>query len=83
MVYQLMGMSVPKQIRDKLAKQGADFSEYSDYFPMRQNSKACHKVTVGQLGLIEEKPPAKDSELIEPHKKKKETENPIVAELER
>ena len=47
MVYQLMGMSVPKQIRDKLAKQGADFSEYSDYFPMRQNSKACHKVTVG------------------------------------
>ena len=30
MVYKLMGMAIPKPIKDKLVKGGADFS---DYFP--------------------------------------------------
>ena len=36
MVYKLMGLQIPKNIREKLAKGGADFS---DYFPVRNNTK--------------------------------------------
>ena len=57
MVYKLMGLTIPKPIREKLAKRGADFS---DYFPPQQNSKPCHTVFKGTLGLIEDKPPATD-----------------------
>lgn len=68
MVYRVMGMTIPKPVREKLLKGGADFS---DYFPQRANSKPCHNVLKGSLGLIEDKPDPEDSDLIEPHKLKK------------
>ena len=79
MVYKVMGLAIPKKVKDKLLKGGADFS---DYFPQRANTKPCHNVYKGALGLIEDKPPATDEELIEPGKKKKEVETPFAAELD-
>ena len=79
MVYKLMGMFIPKPIREKLVKGGADFT---DFFPQRANNNACHNIYRGTLGLVEMKPPAEDHELVHPDKKKKEDESPFTMELE-
>ena len=79
MVYKVMGMTIPKYVRERLAKGGADFA---DYFPQRANNKPCHNVYRGTLGLIEDKPAAEDEELVHPDKKKKEDESPFAVELE-
>ena len=79
MVYRVMGMAIPKNIREKLAKGGADFA---DYFPQRANNNPCHNVYKGTLGLIEIKPAAEDHELVHPDKKNKVDVTPFTLELE-
>ena len=72
MVYKLMGLPIPKPIREKLAKGGADFS---DYFPVRNNTKPTNTVMKGSLGFITDATPATDEELKEPPKKSKKVED--------
>lgn len=69
MVYRLMGCTLPKSIRTKLAKGGADFS---DYFPPLPNNKPGPYMLRGMFGNIEIKEPATDEELQEPTQPKKE-----------
>ena len=69
MVYKLMGLPIPKPIKEKLAKGGADFS---DYFPVRTNTKPTSTVIKGSLGFITDDKPATDEELKVPQKKKTE-----------
>ena len=74
MVYKVLGLTLPKPLRDKFAKGGADFS---DYFPTAANLKPTVTIYKSSLGLIEEREPPTAEELIQPSKKvkKKEEEN--------
>ena len=74
MVYKLMGLNLPKVLREKFAKGGADFS---DYFTVAANQEATHSVFKCSLGLVEVKPDPTDEQLIEPSKIKKEEEPKI------
>ena len=60
MAYKILGLTLPKPIRTKLAQAGADFS---DYFPVRTNMKPGHSFLKCSLGLLEDKVAESDSEL--------------------
>ena len=60
MVYKIMGLPLPKPIREKFAKGGADFS---DYFPVAANKKATHTVFKSTLGFVEDLPIPTDEQL--------------------
>ena len=64
MVYKLMGAALPKNIRDKLAKGGADLS---DYFPAGANLKPGSSFAKSTLGLLFDIPPMTDEDLLRPH----------------
>ena len=53
MVYKIMGLLMPKPLREKFAQGGADFS---DYFPVASNKRATHTVFKSTLGFIEDLP---------------------------
>ena len=53
MVYKILGMTIPKPMREKFAKGGADFS---DFFPVNANKKATHAVFKSALGFVESLP---------------------------
>ena len=67
MVYKLLDTTLPKFIRDKLAKGGADFS---DYFPLKTNTKTTSNFLRGTLGLLHDIPPPTDQDLLRPHLKR-------------
>ena len=50
MVYKILGMPVPKLIKDKLAEKGVEFIEH---WPAAQNSMPTHETFKSSLGLIE------------------------------
>ncbi len=60
MVYRTIGVPLPKSVKDKLTKSGADLA---DFFPKRANMKAGPVFFTSTLGLLEDKPPATDEEL--------------------
>ena len=60
MVYKIMGLTIPKPMREKFQKGGADFS---DYFPVTSNRKATHTVFKCTLGFVEVKPDPTNEQL--------------------
>ena len=77
MVYKILGMTIPKPLREKFAKGGADFS---DFFPVTANKKATHAVFKSALGFVESLPNPTQEQLEDPSKKKKEKKPKIDPE---
>ena len=52
MIYKLLGMTIPKELRNKLSEKGVEFSEY---FPVKENSIPPHETIKSTLGLIKQR----------------------------
>ena len=51
MVYRILGLTVPRKVREVLSRKGADFS---DYFQVMPNQAVPHKTHQGAIGFFEE-----------------------------
>ena len=60
MVYRTLGVGLPKSVKEKLTKEGANLT---DFFPKRSNMKAGPPFFTSTLGLLENTVPATDEEL--------------------
>ena len=78
MVYKILGITVPKAIRDKLTNEGVEFA---DYWPGERNQAVPHEVTKSTLGLIEHAS-ISELDLLRTRRKAKEVSGPSEAELQ-
>ena len=78
MVYKILGITVPKAIRDKLTNEGVEFT---DYWPGEKNQAVPHEVTKSSLGLIEHAS-ISELDLLRNRRKAKEISGPSETELQ-
>ena len=79
MVFKLLGVQLPKGMRDKLARNGADLS---DFLPQKANNNPPHFVYRGHLGVIEDKPPASDDQLRASRPRRFEDAEAMIVQLD-
>ena len=77
MVYKILGITVPKVIREKLTNEGVEFA---DYWPGEKNAAVPPEIIKGTLGLIENRP-SFEIGLLRDRRKAKDSSGPSETEL--